>query len=383
MTQNPSKPHRRWCLILPRELRHPEGGTLLLCHLYYSMFLNAAKGNAGSAGECSISLPLFEHVREVRAKEREHAEEAVVWEEEAAALREQAGGCVKPWDRVRQKTLLRRVGVLEARAKARRRTVADLAATMGEYERASEELRADPDQNTDHARMLLVNRFQRRLGQTPSHTLHLEDKHCGRCGVPLILTDMETLLRCPQCGSSRPYINMSASAVPFTKEVSMMPRSSSGYARRDKFVQVLANVQGKENVVVSEALLGTLRGAIQGPITYASIVEASGFCGKDAPFVKKHTVLLWERLTGKEPPRLTESDEQELLRRFSDIERAFDEYVKSLPMESKKPKFIDFMYLFERMCEECGHTHMLQSTTNNKHTRQAELWGEIRKLARY
>ena len=106
------------------------------------MFLNRAQGREDDGG---ISLPLFEHVK--RAEEGRREEEANAREEEgqARALREQAAGCVQPWERVRRVTLVRRAEGLEAQAEKRRGARANLEAAMAEYRREWHELHTDSE----------------------------------------------------------------------------------------------------------------------------------------------------------------------------------------------------------------------------------------------
>lgn len=338
---------------------------------------------AGRATD-STSLGLLKHVQSVQEKEREHEREAFKMVQEAESLRQQAEALTQPWDRVAAVTMKRRAQELDERARKRRMTVEDTMKVMKEFERERE---MQDTQNThtsqqqqERSRMMLANKYESRLGLVPSHTLHIENDVCNKCGVNLLLIDGETILKCPQCHQERQFNNMSSSAVPYQEVGGALPRSANGYNRFKKITSVLSMLQAKETVLIDEGIIEMLKGKVGEGANAESVKSAiTKYCTpKDATFLKKHVPMVLYRITGVEPPRLTEAQEKVILRKFTTVMDNFDDHVRKAG-GSARHKFLDFVFLIRELCRDAGYMHMVSDVEEgNSNDRRFALWQSIK-----
>ena len=316
-------------------------------------------GGATSRHGDEITLPLLQHIREVKERDKEDQEEAHQMYLEAQRMRDDANSMCAPWEKVSRKTMLRRADELEARSKKRKMTVSATMEVMRDFERRRD-MMADDDVK---GLSMLVNSTQCRMGLAPSHTLHIENDICVKCDVKLLLCDGETVLRCPRCGQETQETTNKTSAVPYQESGGALPRTSNGYDRSKKFQLVLATLQAKEKVSIDPAVLDILRsrlgdnedGQTVSNTTYERLktIIQTHCTPKDSSFLKKHIPKVHMLLTGIVPPRLTDEQEGVLLQKFSAIENAFDNHVKDMPSESvRKPKFLDFSFLIVELSKE-------------------------------
>ena len=186
----------------------------------------------------------------------------------------------------------------------------------------------------------------------------VEGDICGTCNVAMVVMSTEALFGCPQCGHTRPYLQATSSRIPYGEEVEF---ASFSYKRKNHFQEWLNAIQAKENTEVPNTVIqdvmyhlyhkSGIRSVSQ--ITQASVRHTLKQLGMRKQY--DHTMQIYVSITGKQPPRFSTFQEEQLRIMFESIQGPFQ---KHCPPDRKN--FLSYSYCLYKFCELVGYDHFLQ-----------------------
>lgn len=174
---------------------------------------------------------------------------------------------------------------------------------------------------------------------------------CPNCGSTMRRLPHEALLSCESCGVCSTYVDASSNSLGFNDEVEY---SQFSYRRVNHFVEWLNSFQARESTDVPQEVFEKIMKKLYErrvmdiqsitPPLIRSIL-------KELKYRKyyENTMLITCRITGRSPPRLTPSQEEQLKFMFLSIQPAFERHC---PRDRKN--FLSYSYCLYKFCELLG-----------------------------
>ena len=181
---------------------------------------------------------------------------------------------------------------------------------------------------------------------------------CTHCGTPLRVMATEAILGCTTCGHVRPYLQATPSRIPYGEEVEFVTFS---YKRQNHFQEWLNSIQAKENTEVSANVIDDVMRHLfhtMGIISDDQITQATVRLALKQLGLRKqydHTMQIFVSITGKQPPRFSAFQEEQLRIMFEAIQGPFH---KHCPPDRKN--FLSYSYCLYKFCELTGYDHFMQ-----------------------
>ena len=165
----------------------------------------------------------------------------------------------------------------------------------------------------------------------------------------------ESILSCPQCGLSTPYLDATAAATGHSDERSF---SQFAYKRQNHFDNWLKTCQGKESVTVPpEVTRGVcaelykrrvLIDQITPPLVRDCLKTMEYNRGKNRKWYE-NVVLICSLLTGKPPPRFPPQVEQTLKRLFMKLQKPFESAREAI--DPTRKNFLSYSYVAMKLVQ--------------------------------
>ena len=204
--------------------------------------------------------------------------------------------------------------------------------------------------------------------------------NCGACKEPMQLHPSLSLLVCPRCGTTRPFLDATSSLLGYAED-SNYEFCSFSYKRINHFSEWLASIQAKETLeiplekleLVMDRLL-TERVSPGAEVTVHRVREAL----KKLKLRKyyEHAPLITYKITGRTPPRMTPEMEERIKVYFLAAAASFS---RNCP--PTKRNLSSYGILLYKLCELLGYTEFLSCFTllkgRDKVARMESTWGKI------
>jgi Poxvirus Late Transcription Factor VLTF3 like len=192
-------------------------------------------------------------------------------------------------------------------------------------------------------------------GQAPKFQIQHSDV-CGRCGEQLQLQQSLSMLICSKCGSSKPFLDATASLLAYSDDFDF---SSFSYKRITHFGECLCALQAKEAIEVPEAVLEAIMQRLYDErvqnvdeITVHKVREVL----KKLKLRKyyEHVQLITCKITGRAPPRMTPEMEERLKVCFLAASAAFQRHIP----EGRK-NMVSYSLVCQKLCILLGYTEFI------------------------
>lgn len=180
---------------------------------------------------------------------------------------------------------------------------------------------------------------------------------CGECdGDEIMMLESRSSMLVCKCGNCRQYLDSTSSHMAYGEEVEF---TQFAYMRLNHFNERLTYSQAKESTKINPADIEQIMEClaekrIMDPekitmeITYAAAKELK------MRHIYKQNTQLWCEITGKPPPRMAPSQEEQLREMFKAINRL---WLKYKPEDRKN--FLSYNYILYKFCELLGLDHFL------------------------
>jgi hypothetical protein len=190
------------------------------------------------------------------------------------------------------------------------------------------------------------------------------DDTCDVCGPDHHMRRLavESLMSCENCGNSEPYVDFNWNPHGHDKVPDF---TAFSYKRSNHFIEWLNSAQGREQTTIPEEVLGACVDEIRkqaippSKVTPPVVRQVLKVIGKRKYY--ENSVLIWSKLTGKQPPRFTATQEEALKTMFLSIQEPFE-----LVRREKVPErrnFLSYAYCLFKFCELLGLDSFLSSFT--------------------
>jgi len=195
----------------------------------------------------------------------------------------------------------------------------------------------------------------------------ITDDVCRICDVPMKLTQ-EAQLTCMKCGRSNKYLDATSFNVAYGDEIEY---TSFTYKRENHFQETLNQFQGKQTTELAQDTLEAIQlhlmnrfGVREPDDIKISMIrpvlkdldrksEKTG--NKRYRKLYEHSVLIYTRLSGKAPPRMTPEQERNVKMLFRAIQMPFEKFK---PTDRKN--FLSYHYCFFKFCQLLGYKDYLK-----------------------
>lgn len=193
------------------------------------------------------------------------------------------------------------------------------------------------------------------------------DDVCHICDVPMKLTQ-EAQLTCVKCGRSRKYLDATSFNVAYGDEIEY---TSFTYKRENHFQETLNQFQGKQTTDLAPDTLEAIqlrlmeRYGVREPGDIKMHMIRPVLKDLDRNWEKagqkryrklyEHSVLIFTRLSGKAPPRMTPEQERNVKMLFRAIQMPFEKFK---PADRKN--FLSYHYCFFKFCQLLGYKEYLK-----------------------
>lgn len=205
-----------------------------------------------------------------------------------------------------------------------------------------------------------------------------EEDLCEHCQTPLQLESKQSILLCPKCGTSEPYLDATCSSMAYGDDVEL---GTYSYKRSNHFREWLTNFQAKESTVVPDDIIKQLSEYLFRQriydlerVTIEKVMDALRKF-KLRPFYK-HKTKIWCLLTGKAPPRLTPRQEQVCYMMFQKIQGPFEEH-----RPEHRKNFLSYAYCLHKFMQILGFDHLIKYFPllkgDDKLDTQEDIWEKI------
>ena len=179
--------------------------------------------------------------------------------------------------------------------------------------------------------------------------------NCENCGGELQKLPHEALLACVECGVSCSFVDASSASLGYSDEVEY---STFSYRRINHFVDWISGFQARENAEIPEIVMENIMKKLFArrvkvediePNLIRQILKELTKTHKSYRKYYENTMLISCKLTGKSPPRLTPTQENQLKKMFLAIQSPF---LKHCPSDRKN--FLSYSYCLYKFCELLG-----------------------------
>jgi len=183
---------------------------------------------------------------------------------------------------------------------------------------------------------------------------------CEICNKPLLMSQIESLMICSNCGKAEQYFDISIQGMTYEQEINSEVNVSFSYKRINHFNEWLAQFQAKESTEIPKELLDSLTNEFKkSRISNMSQITTK----KVKEYLKKlnynkyyeHTTHITNLLNGIKPPTMTPILEEKLRNMFRQIQ---------IPFDTHKPKdrsnFLSYSYCLYKFCELLGEDEFKQ-----------------------
>lgn len=195
----------------------------------------------------------------------------------------------------------------------------------------------------------------------------ITDDTCHVCDMPMKLTQ-EAQLSCVQCGRSKKYLDATSFNVAYGDEIEY---SSFTYKRENHFQETLNQFQGKQTTDMAPDTLEAIqlrlmeRFGVRKPedikmhMVRPVLKDLDRQCDRNGQKryrkLYEHSVLIYTRLSGKAPPRMTPEQERNVKMLFRAIQMPFEKFK---PADRKN--FLSYHYCFFKFCQLLGYKEYLK-----------------------
>ena len=188
-------------------------------------------------------------------------------------------------------------------------------------------------------------------GALPKYDIQGQD-FCSNCREPMQLYQAYALMICPRCGSSKQFLDATASLLAYSDDYDYC---SFSYKRINHFSEWLASIQAKETLDIPQSVLDTVMQRLADErITNMEDVTVH----KVREILKKmklrkyyeHVQLITCKLTGRAPPRMTPEMEEKIKVCFLAASSAFQRHC---PPDRKN--MISYQLVLLKLCELLGY----------------------------
>ena len=193
-------------------------------------------------------------------------------------------------------------------------------------------------------------------GQHPKFQIQAADT-CAQCSnEPMQLHQALSMLICPKCGASRPFLDATASLLAYSDDYDY---SSFSYKRINHFAEWLASIQAKESMELPAEVLESIMQRLYdervqelGDVTVHKVREVL----KKLKLRKyyEHVQLITCKITGRVPPRMTPEMEERLKVCFLAASASFQRHIP----EGRK-NMVSYALVTHRLCAIVGFTDFL------------------------
>ena len=179
---------------------------------------------------------------------------------------------------------------------------------------------------------------------------------CSLCSEQMQLHQVLSMLVCPKCGSSKPFLDATASLLAYSDDFDF---SSFSYKRINHFGEWLASIQAREQVEIPEGVLDLIMQRLYDErvqsvddITVHRVREVL----KKLKLRKyyEHVQLITCKISGRPPPRMTPEMEERLKVCFLAASAAFQRHIP----EGRK-NMVSYALVCQKLCILLGYTDFL------------------------
>jgi len=196
------------------------------------------------------------------------------------------------------------------------------------------------------------------LDNTMPPVLVMKEDMCETCDVAMVVMTSEARMGCPMCSRTKPYMQATSSRIPYGEEVEF---ANFSYKRQHHFQEWLNAIQAKENTEVSNKVINDVishiynKNGIRDTNQITQITVRSALKALDLRKQYDHTMQIYVSITGKNPPRFSAFQEEQLRLMFDAIQGPFK---KHCPPDRKN--FLSYSYCLHKFCELLGYDNFLQ-----------------------
>ena len=192
---------------------------------------------------------------------------------------------------------------------------------------------------------------------SPPHFQIEQRDLCKKCFAPLQLYSSLSVLVCPKCGQTAPFLDSTAALLAYSDD--SYEYCSFSYKRINHFNEWLAQFQGKESTDIPADILE----AVSQRLWDERVKETSAVTTHKVRDVLKklklrkyyeHVQQITSRITGKSPPRMTPEQEEQCRLMFLAIQGSFERHC---PPDRKN--FLSYSYILFKFCQLLGYTQYL------------------------
>lgn len=214
-------------------------------------------------------------------------------------------------------------------------------------------------------------------GGIPKYDIVTQDM-CTECKEAMQLYQAFSLLVCPRCGRSKPFLDATASLLAYSDEYDYC---SFSYKRINHFSEWLASIQAKETLEVPQSILDTIMQHLHDQRIH-DLKEVTVHRVRD--ILKKlkmrkyyeHVQLITCKITGRNPPRMSPEMEEKIKVCFLAASSSFQRHC---PPDRKN--MISYQLVLLKLCELLGYTefvpYFMLLKGRDKLSRMDEIWKKI------
>jgi len=336
------------------------------------IFVNDLVKNAKIDGPTFLAAPSCgarEHNLYERVREQQRSIENEQWnvgakKRQLQALEEEAAAFTKRHERRKQQerlasaaALREEIRQLESGEKLEnfRRSVQPY---LNEYQRQQFcRSRADGDYAAGKEQSVVEDYAIHVEAQPPKFHI-LNGDVCATCSEPLRLHQTLSLLICPKCGSSRPFLDATASLMAYSDDYDC---SSFSYKRISHFEDFLKSLQGNESVEVPASVTdAVMQRLVDERVTDPNEITVH----KVRDILKKlklrkyyeHVTLITCSITGRPAPKMTPEMEERIKVCFLAASAAFQRHVHAF---DNRKNMISYATVTCKLCEFLGYREFL------------------------
>jgi hypothetical protein len=214
-------------------------------------------------------------------------------------------------------------------------------------------------------------------GEVPNFDIQSHDV-CPDCQEAMQLYQMFSVLICPKCGRSKPFLDATASLLAYSDDYDYC---SFSYKRINHFSEWLASIQAKETLDVPESVLQTIMQQLHDQRVQSNeevTVHRVREILKKLKLRKyyEHVQLITCKITGRTPPRMTPEMEERIKVCFLAASSAFQRHC---PPDRKN--MISYQLVLLKLCELLGYhdfvPYFMLLKGKDKLSRMDSIWKKI------
>lgn len=220
-----------------------------------------------------------------------------------------------------------------------------------------------------HNEDMLVDEFQALVENRNPTIVPITQDVCRTCKLPMKLTQ-ESRMACPKCGASVLYLDATSFSMAYGDEVEF---TKFTYRRENHFQECMNQFQAKQTTELSNAMLMQVLLVLQEQHHVAKPEDIkismmrptlkeldkrkrAGTLAAGMNFRKlyEHYMLIYTRLSGKPPPRLTPEQECNMKMLFRAIQMPFEKH-----RPADRTNFLSYNYCLFKFCQLLGYDNFL------------------------